>query len=311
MRRLRSSSSTPSAVAGEGASTSASTSRKRRRGNEGKTATTDEENDKQQQNKLKRGLPDELWEKILGSVDDDSVTAFACVSKQLRRVQQRSGRRLETGLRHYSYGNEGAPDKLSAVSENWCLWCVRCLSVTRHEKWKQSWLFANAAAFWGHLDALKHWKEERRAKKSLFDEQTCAFAGLGGCLDVLKWLRKNKCPWNKTTCYYAATGGHLEVLKYAHENHCPWCEYTCAQAAEGGHLEVLKYLQENGCPWDDRTCKAAAEGGHLEVLKYLIENRCPTSWNIFEVAGRCNNDWISWKMLDCLAEGITNRTLNI
>ena len=119
-------SSTTRDAAGDLAGTSASTSRKRRRGNEGKTATTDEENDKQQQNN-NCGLPDELWEKILRSLDDDSVTAFACVSKQLRRVQQTSGRRLKTDLQQYEDDNNiyysfclYETGKFSAVSEAWC-----------------------------------------------------------------------------------------------------------------------------------------------------------------------------------------------
>ena len=40
-------------------------------------------------------LPDELWDKILESVDDNSVMTFASVCKQLRRVQKRSGRELK------------------------------------------------------------------------------------------------------------------------------------------------------------------------------------------------------------------------
>ena len=254
-----------------------SASKKRR--TEKKTTASDEvENEdvvvakqiKKQQQKKRRGLPDELWDKILESVDDNSVLAFACVSKQLRRVWRRSGRRLETCLRHYAYGNDGAPkvDKLSAVSEDWCLWCVRCLSDRRHEK--QSWLFANAAAFWGHTNALKLWKEERRAKNRFFDEQTCAFAALGGCLDVLKWLRKNKCPWNESTCSIAANKGHLEMLKYAHENGCyGFNDSTCAYAASGGHLHVLKYLRDNNCPWDEQKCLSFLSPSKLKAWHAL------------------------------------------
>ena len=79
------------AVAGDVASTSGSASNKRRRRNEKKRTTTDEvknENEdvvvakqiERQQQKKRRGLPDELWEKILESVDDNSVLAFACAT---------------------------------------------------------------------------------------------------------------------------------------------------------------------------------------------------------------------------------------
>ena len=50
-------------------------------------------------------MPDELWAKILESVNDNSVTAFASTCTQLRRVQQRSGRKLATDLRAFGGKN--------------------------------------------------------------------------------------------------------------------------------------------------------------------------------------------------------------
>ena len=112
-----------SGVAGKDASTSASasTSTKRRR------KTLDEGN--------KEILPDDCWEKILESVDNFSVIAFASVCKQLRRVQKRSGRRLETNLEFYKifdgrYWIYRPIDKeLTALSKDWCLWSMSSLTV--------------------------------------------------------------------------------------------------------------------------------------------------------------------------------------
>ena len=238
--------------------------------------TTDNENVKEQQL-----LPDELWEKILENVDDFSVIAFASVCKQLRRVQKRSGRRLETNLEFYKifdgrYWIYRPIDKeLTALSKDWCLWSMSSLTL-KEEKGKRRRIM-NAAAFWGHLIALKQWKEQSHTE-TLFDEQTCIFASLGGQLEVLKYLHHEKgCHWDIWTSVAAAREGHLDVLKYLHENHCPWDEWTCARAAEGGHLDVLEYLHEKGCPWNRRTCELAALRGHLEVLEYLHEKGCP--WN--------------------------------
>ena len=272
--------------------------------------TTDNENVKEQQL-----LPDELWDKILEGVDDNNVLAFACVSKQLRRVWRRSGRRLKTNMKGYSTSSFKGDlylfgyEELSTVSEEWCLWTMSFLSVGRQQEKRRQ--IMNAAAFSGHLGALKYWKAH--AKKSLFDKFTCAFAALGGQMEVLVWLRENNCPWNEWTCYAAARGGHLDVLKYAHEKSCPWDERscriaaygghldvmkyahakgctwdasTCNTAACGGHLEVLKYAHEKGCPWDKDTCSSAAEGGHLEVLKYAHEKGCPWNAGIFHAAAR-------------------------
>jgi len=284
MRRLRSSSSSEPAVAGEGAAgTSANTSTKRRRTDKRETLDVDvamQMEQQQQENKDK--LPDELWDKVLKSVDDNSVMAFALVCKQLRRVQQEAGRRLETELKGYEFFNFSSfyfkeefmnyMQRLSTRSEDWFLWSMRVLPSPEEEKKRTR--IMNAAAFLGHLNLLKQWKEQSRAKKSLFDEKTCEVAALGGQLEVLVLLRENNCPWNDFTCHLAALGGHLDVLKYAHEKGCPWDEDTCAAAACEGHLEVLKYAYEKGCPWDEYTCYYAAEGGHLEVLKYAHEKGC-------------------------------------
>ena len=104
---------------------------------------------------------------------------------------------------------------------------------------------------------------------------TCMYAARDGHLEVLKWARRNGCPWDEKTCAEAARGGHLEVLRWARENGCPWDEMTCARAANGGHLEVLQWLRQNGCPWDSYTCMFAAEGGELEVLQWALQNGCP------------------------------------
>jgi len=227
----------------------------------------------EQQQKEKR-LPDELWAKIMEDVDDNSVTAFACASKQLRRVQQASRRRLKTNLGYWKnlWNDNPVLQKGHRLSEKWCLWS---LTLTREEK--STRCIMNAAAFGGHLGALKCGKEQGREQESLFREETCAFAALEGHLEVLKYLHEKGCPWDRWTCAKAALGGHLEVLKYAHEKGCPWDRWTCTYAAEYGHLEVLKYAHEHGCPWDEETCKWAARKGHLEVLKYAHANGCP--WN--------------------------------
>ena len=61
--------------------------------------------------------------------------------------------------------------------------------------------------------------------------------------------------------------GRLELLRWARKQGCPWSEETFVAAAGGGHLEVLRWLREQGCPWGKKTFAAAAEGGHLEVLR--------------------------------------------
>ena len=272
--------STSAAVGGVNvASTSASTSTEVSRRNES-TAVCDNVGKKEEQQQKKDMLPDEVWGKILENVDDNSVTAFASVCKQLRHVQRESGRRLRTNLRLYSKTKRG--EKIpweeyseSTVSEDWCLWSMSTLASTNEEK--KTRRLMQAAALRGHLNLLKHGKAQSGdAHEVLFGKETCALAAYGGHLHVLMWLRENNCPWDiERTSQHAARGGRLEVLKYTRDNGYTWNERTCWFAAQGGQLELLEYLRDHDCPWDELTCKAASFGGHLELLKYARENGCP------------------------------------
>ena len=42
----------------------------------------------------------------------------------------------------------------------------------------------------------------------------------------------------------------MEILKWARKNGCPWSERTCSNAAASGKFEVLKWARQNGCPMD-------------------------------------------------------------
>ena len=91
---------------------------------------------KQQEKKMKGELPDELWREILESVDDNSVTAFASVSRQLRRVQQEAGRRLKTDQRIFRYPGYKEDEHFNAYdfTEDWFLWSLRTLASSREEE---------------------------------------------------------------------------------------------------------------------------------------------------------------------------------
>ena len=286
------------AAAGDVAGKRASTAKKRTR--EDEVVEQQKKKEKKLQQKKKPGLPDELWAKILEDLDDNSVTAFACVCKQLRRVQQASRRKLKANLGdwekynpdlglslfvQFSWNDHSLQRLLEKyrmlqkaqhpLSEKWCLWCL----TLRGGRFKEASCIMNAAAFWGHLNLLKQWEEQDGAHK--FNEQTCAYAAYGGHLEVLKYLRENGCPWDLGTIDAASQGGHFDIVKYAHENGCPWSENTCMNAAKKGHFEMLKYAHENGCPWHEGTCAQAAEKGHLQMLRYARENTPQCPWDQF------------------------------
>jgi hypothetical protein len=137
----------------------------------------------------------------------------------------------------------------------------------------------------GRMDLIEYCGGKRMREvfdiylKRTYDDDICSCAAMLGCLEVLKWLRENDCPWDHWTCTYAAKGGHFDVLTWASANGCPWSALTCAYAAKGGHLKVLQWLRENGCPWDKCTCDSAAKGGHLEVLQWLTREEDPCPWD--------------------------------
>ena len=65
---------------------------------------------------------------------------------------------------------------------------------------------------------------------------------------VLKWARKNGCPWNEDTCNSAARSGHLAVLQRVYDNGCPMnSNLMCINAEYSGYLAVLKWARKNCC----------------------------------------------------------------
>ena len=115
--------------------------------------------------------------------------------------------------------------------------------------------------------------KRRRLEPLPWGKRTFALAARSGCIRVVKWLHKQKCPFDELSCAYAAAGGHIELLKWLHEKYCPWDLRTMTWAASSGHLEVMKWLRERGCPGGTASCKHAARNGHLDVLKWLREHK--------------------------------------
>ena len=41
-------------------------------------------------------------------------------------------------------------------------------------------------------------------------------------IEVLEWLKRNKCPWDSHTFFFAALRGNIKVLEWLKKNKCPW-----------------------------------------------------------------------------------------
>ena len=137
-------------------------------------------------------------------------------------------------------------------------------------------LDSKTAVWKGCLSTLQHLQRKGRLEK----KHLCAYAALGGHLEVLQWARANGCPWDSYTCHCAAEIGHLEVLQWAHSNGCPWDAQTKVCAAKGGHLTCLKYARTNGCPWDFDACVSFLCGdkaGHDARVAWCTANGIPVT----------------------------------
>ena len=132
----------------------------------------------------------------------------------------------------------------------------------------------NLAAVQGNLEMVKYCV----ANECPIDESACAAAAIGGHLELLKHLREEvEAPWDFFTAILAAKYGHLHILEYLVERkYDKYCERACHFAAANGHLDCLKYLHETAkAPWDSLAVRYAHDYNHTKCLQYLLDNNCP------------------------------------
>ncbi|WZN65877.1 putative ankyrin repeat protein [Chloropicon roscoffensis] len=219
-------------------------------------------------------LPTEVWAKIAGKLDPNDVCSFALVSKQLREAQVLAGRKLVT--RPYYFGVDGY--SIAYFTEDWCAYWSKTLNVFHTDPGVIREVLYIPARH-GYLQVFeKYWSQGPQEKLSkLWDKETCGWAAQSGQLEVIKWLRAKRCPWESTASENAALCGDLEMLQWmrAQDPPCPWDSDVCNFAAYKGHLEVLRWARSQGCPWDKKVPCAAALRGHLEVLRWARSQDCP------------------------------------
>ena len=126
------------------------------------------------------------------------------------------------------------------------------------------------------------WIKKRNANIFMgINLKICAYTAKQGNLNILKWLKKNGCPWDEDTFESAACNGDMETLEWLKKNKCPWDAETFVVAARSGKIEILEWLKRNKCPWNAITFPAAAARYNLRVLWWLKVNECPWDKNTF------------------------------
>jgi len=151
-----------------------------------------------------------------------------------------------------------------------------------------------------------------------------AIAARNGHHSLLKWFRKQGCPWDQGCCA-AAKGGHLEVLMWLKDQGCPfkatptfdalmrmvkWREDfllnnpspdTDLYALEGIPTKerILDYWERNPRSYMGRTAVKAAKGGHSELLQWAVANDFPVGKTTIAAAARVGNlEIVKWLVVE-------------
>jgi hypothetical protein len=117
------------------------------------------------------------------------------------------------------------------------------------------------------LDILQWLVEELRCS---LPGKALEVAALGGCTDVLVWLKQRGEAMTAELLQYAAANGHWNAVQYLRNEGLEWSSEVCGTAASFGQLTLLQQLRENGCPWDAESISIdAACSGSVPLLQWL------------------------------------------
>ena len=223
-----------------------------------------------------RRLPPEMWQKIVDeNLDQNDLFALAMTCRFFREKQKGLGWKMETKLGARRLLDLRRNGKMAPHSLGWFQWVCDTFEIQPDYKWDEERVegavykgtLVNYAAFQGSVEILRWLMEEKGWE---LNEATGWWAGLGGSVAVLEFLKLGGYELNGNACAGAAFGGRLEALKFLRglDPPCPWDVWTCTSAAKGGRLDVLKFLraQDPPCPWHESACSYAAKGGRLDVL---------------------------------------------
>ena len=226
-----------------------------------------------------RRLPAELWQKIVDeNVHQNDMVALAMTCRFFRDTTKDLGKKLETNLKLES-------SKMKSHSLGWFRWVCDTMEILpgfeydfRDEGAVYEGDLVNYAAFQGSVEILRWLMEEKGWE---LNRHTGWWAGHGGSVEILEYLRERGYEFDGDACTGAASEGHLEALKFLRglDPPCHWDELTAE--ASVGHLDVLKWArsQDPPCPWGAWVCAVAASDGLLDVLKWLRAQKPHCPWS--------------------------------
>ena len=237
--------------------------------------------------RFSRLLP-ELWQKILDEyLHQNDQLAFAMTCRFFREKQKDLGKKVVTNLNAFHLLDLQERGKVTSHSLGWVQWVCDTFEVM--PGFESSWCarvkgavyegdLVNYAAFQGSVEILRWLMEEKGWE---LNRHTGWWAGHGGSVEILEYLRERGYEFDGDACTGAASEGHLEALKFLRglDPPCRWDELTAE--ASVGHLDVLKWArsQDPPCPWGAWVCAVAASYGLLDVLKWLRAQKPHCPWS--------------------------------
>ena len=112
----------------------------------------------------------------------------------------------------------------------------------------------NKAAENGNLNILKYLNKKCTTK---FDSDVFYYATRGGSMRCLKYLfdlsvHDLSLPfWNLIAYYGAIENGDLRMVKWLKKNYCPWDSRVLYKAMEHDKVDIFNWIVENGCELDE------------------------------------------------------------
>ncbi|WZN65543.1 hypothetical protein HKI87_12g71030 [Chloropicon roscoffensis] len=153
-------------------------------------------------------LPRDIWQKIVDEyLHPNDMFAFAMTCKFFRDTTKDLGKKMETNLKARRLLKLRKSGKMASHSMGWFLWVWDTGSYLLEHP-----ALLNYAAFQGSVEILS-WLQEEMPDRQL-NEDTGRWAGMGGSVEILEYLKGEEYEFREDACRGAARGGHLKALKW-------------------------------------------------------------------------------------------------
>jgi len=180
-------------------------------------------------------------------------------------------------------------------------------------------MYRNAIHF-GNVDVLDYLQNRFDYKRKFLKTKLFHLAMVNGEVSKLKWLKKNRCPYDKSILTDAMYGDAkiynwivknciwydkqvYEIIKKDDIGKLKWVvhsvpklsNYVCEYASELNNFRILKWGVYKKFKYNYLTSSNAAMHGNLEMLKFLLKHNC--TWNellIVEAAEYGHKHIVEW-----------------